>query len=79
MSKSTLIDLNAEMPTRRKQAEVAGHRERLNKPTSRTDDAIVRSHTNRKYENLAEMTRFNKVYSNLLITRRKLDDFWVLN
>ena len=55
--KLALIDSNAEMPTRRKQARIfAGHRERLNERAPEVGDAIVLSHTNRKYEKLAEMT-----------------------
>jgi len=54
ISKSSLIDLNAEMPTRAK--TITGYAERLNEKTPRNGDAIVRSHTNKKYEKLAEMT-----------------------
>jgi hypothetical protein len=59
------------------------HAERLNEKAPRTGDAIVRSHTNMKYEKSAEMTDFNYLTSSLgievkqLITNRKLEDFWV--
>jgi hypothetical protein len=52
--KSNLIDLNAEMPTRRKANN--GHRERLNDWTP-SGDAIVRSAPNKtKVQKTAEMT-----------------------
>jgi hypothetical protein len=52
--KSTLIDSNPAMATRRKASD--SHRERLSELTPRIGDAIVCSHTNMKYEKLAEMT-----------------------
>ena len=55
MLKSTLIDSNAGMPTRRKARN--SHRERLNEMTPRTGDAIVRSASNdTKMQKAAEMT-----------------------
>lgn len=52
----SLIDSDAEMPTRRKQIELIGHRERLSERTSHVDDAIVWSASNRKMQKSAEMT-----------------------
>lgn len=59
MTEFPLIDLKAEMLTRRKQMikeTIIRQRERLSEEASLWDDAIVRSHTNMKYERLAEMT-----------------------
>jgi hypothetical protein len=62
MPKSTLIDSNAEMPTRRKAGN--GHRERLNEMTPRTGDVIVRSASNdTKMQKVAEMTTFNGYFN----------------
>ena len=58
--KLALIDSNAEMPTRRKTSN--SHRERLNERAPEVGDVIVRSHTNRKYERIAEMTILLLVY-----------------
>jgi hypothetical protein len=54
---SLVIDSNAEMPTRAKQANDAGQAERLSPETPlHAGGAIVRSHGNRNRERLAEMT-----------------------
>ena len=50
---SSLIDLDAEIANK---GQAFGQPERLNEKTSKMDDAIVRSASNRKMQRLAEMT-----------------------
>jgi hypothetical protein len=58
MEKSLVMDLNAAMPTRAKQAIDAVQAERLSPETPRVgvEDAIVRAHGKMNRERLAEMT-----------------------
>ncbi len=55
-SKLSLIDSNPETATRAKITKNSNHAERLSEKATYRVDAIVRSHTNNKYERLAEMT-----------------------
>lgn len=49
---------------------VIGHRERLSERAPQVGDAIVRSHTNNKYEKLAEMTNLLPEVSEGITERR---------
>jgi hypothetical protein len=68
LMKFSLIDLEAEMPTRRNQDM---DRERLSERTPRTGDAIVRSYENLNRKNLAEMTRSESEFKNLALSNNK--------
>jgi len=67
MSKSTLIDSNGENPNEAQAKDaILVQRERLNKLTPRTGDAIVRSCENKNRKRSAEMTGLNGICKPLI-------------
>jgi len=72
-----VIDLNAEKPTRAKQATGAVQAERLSPETLKHRDAIVRTHGNANRESHAEMTWLND--AKLLITKGNVTYNWLFS